>query len=183
MEKEENIINGEELPENIALLSPEERRKWIIELRRRGYTYRQIAKMLRVSFRDISRALGNDQRDDDVFLVFRELEKGRSLPEIVIRHKIPPERVENIARQYAALKNIDVSRLADLEKRVKRLEDLVSSTFEEITCKDCGFTYLAPKIYDEWICPCCGSARMWRENYIPVLRPKAPKEYKLRTML
>jgi chromosome segregation ATPase len=46
-----------DLPENVCLLPFEEKARYIVELRRRGYTYREIARILRVSFRDISRAL------------------------------------------------------------------------------------------------------------------------------
>ena len=46
-----------DLPEDFHLLPFEEKAKYIVELRRRGYTYREIAKMLRVSFRDISMAI------------------------------------------------------------------------------------------------------------------------------
>ncbi|OYT56496.1 MAG: hypothetical protein B6U76_03555 [Desulfurococcales archaeon ex4484_217_2] len=46
-----------DLPEDFHLLPFEEKAKYIVELRRRGYTYREIAKMLHVSFRDISMAI------------------------------------------------------------------------------------------------------------------------------
>jgi len=46
-----------DLPEDFYMLPFEEKAKYIVELRRRGYTYREIAKMLHVSFRDISMAI------------------------------------------------------------------------------------------------------------------------------
>jgi hypothetical protein len=46
-----------DLPENVYLLPFEEKARYIVELRRRGYTYREIARILRVSFRDISRKM------------------------------------------------------------------------------------------------------------------------------
>jgi len=46
-----------DLPEDFHLLPFEEKAKYIVELRRRSYTYRETAKILHVSFRDINMAI------------------------------------------------------------------------------------------------------------------------------
>lgn len=45
------------IPEEVALLPPEEKAKLIVELRRQGKTYREIQSQVKVSPRDIKRAL------------------------------------------------------------------------------------------------------------------------------
>lgn len=54
------------VPEEAALLPFEEKAKLVVELRRQGKTYREIAKVLRISPRDMKRALKLEVRKDEV---------------------------------------------------------------------------------------------------------------------
>jgi len=94
-----------DLPEDFHLLPFEEKAKYIVELRRRGYTYREIARMLHVSFRDISRAIkmysSSQVRQD-------ELERLK-------------ERVEDIDNNLAEA----IEDISKHENRLERLEEIV----------------------------------------------------------
>jgi len=54
------------IPENVALLPFEEKAKLIVALRRQGKTYREIQMLLRVSPRDVKRALKIEAHKDEV---------------------------------------------------------------------------------------------------------------------
>jgi len=55
-----------EIPEGVAILPLEEKRRYIIELRKEGKTYREIAKILKVSPVDISRVLRGVVKKDEI---------------------------------------------------------------------------------------------------------------------
>jgi len=52
--------------EQIRALPLDLKSKYIVELRKQGYTYKQIAKLLRVSTRDIARVLKKEFRKDEI---------------------------------------------------------------------------------------------------------------------
>lgn len=63
---------------NPYLLPPEEKVKYIIELRKQGKTYREIAKELKVSLRDVSAALRQyapSKEEQELTSKIKELEK------------------------------------------------------------------------------------------------------------
>jgi len=55
-----------EIPKEVAILPLEEKEKYIIELRKQGKTYREIAKILKVSPVDISRVLRGVVKKDEI---------------------------------------------------------------------------------------------------------------------
>jgi len=55
-----------DIPPDVALLPFKEKIKYIIMLRKQGKTYREIQKILKVSPRDISKALELENHKDDI---------------------------------------------------------------------------------------------------------------------
>jgi chromosome segregation ATPase len=99
-----------DIPEDIYLLPFEEKARYIVELRRRGYTYREIAKMLRVSFRDISMALRMHGRPASSAAVNEELERLR-------------ERLDELSENLAEV----IRDVGKLEDRVRGAEKVVGT--------------------------------------------------------
>jgi len=62
-------------PTDAALLPPEEKAKLIVELRQRGKTYREIQRALKVSPRDVSRALRTELHRDEIESLRQRVEK------------------------------------------------------------------------------------------------------------
>jgi len=56
-------------------LTRKEKEKLVIELYEQGYTYREIAKILRISVRDISRILRREERKDEIDEIKERLNK------------------------------------------------------------------------------------------------------------
>lgn len=83
-------VEGLKIPEDAALLPFEEKARLIVQLRRQGKTYREIQKALKVSPRDVKRALKIEAHRDEIeelrdrvrMLEQRLLKAERSLAEL-----------------------------------------------------------------------------------------------------
>jgi transposase len=100
-----------------------------------GKTYREIAKKEHVSISQICRVLnGPKQKEewapspqgDKASKVFSLLEKGRTLPQIVIELKLEPEIVKKFYDMWVELKQIDVNE-PNLKKLDQKLESHISN--------------------------------------------------------
>ncbi|RLI74653.1 hypothetical protein DRP04_14470 [Archaeoglobales archaeon] len=74
-----------ELPEKVWMLPMEEKAKYIKKLREKGYTYREIAKILKVSFRDISRVLKGTEKEEKLEKRVKALERKIDVLERMIK--------------------------------------------------------------------------------------------------
>jgi len=106
----------------------------IRNLRAEQKTYRQIAQILQVSIAEISRILHQPkhngertptQQGEIASQVFKLLEKGRTLSQIVIKLRLPPEVVKNLYNKWVELNQIDVNQ-PNLEKLDQKLESHVT---------------------------------------------------------
>ena len=71
--------------ERIKTLPLDLKSKYIIELRKQGYTYKQIAKLLRVSTRDIARVLKKEFRKDEIEELKERVERLERIIESIKR--------------------------------------------------------------------------------------------------
>jgi transposase len=107
--------------------------------RAEGKTYRDIAKLERVSIASISRALKRPSEgetglepqtptvapdEEEAATVFEMLENGTSLPKIVIELKMSPDKVRQLYDKWVELKKIDVNQPIVFEK-IRELQELV----------------------------------------------------------
>lgn len=112
----------------------------IEKLRAKGKTYREIAKQERVSIAQISRILKQptvgeagvkpqtssvDSDGEEAAAVFELLEKGKSLPKIVIDRKMSPHEARQLHEEWVGLKEIDVNQPIVL-KQIKQLQKLLA---------------------------------------------------------
>jgi len=113
-------VKETEIPAEAALLPFEEKAKYVVELRRKGKTYREIQRILKISPRDVKRALKLEAHRDEI----QELR----------------ERVEDVAKSIgrleSKLKSVD-SKLAEVGGVLEWLERSLDRRFREDSSEVC----------------------------------------------
>jgi len=109
--------------ENIYLMTPEEKARRIVELRKQGKTYREIQRLLRVSPNDIARVLREESSKDELMELKTAVQRlEQQIAELKLRVDKAEGRsleLENWAKSFSESmkKALDV-----LDERLKRLE-------------------------------------------------------------
>jgi predicted transcriptional regulator len=110
----------------ISTLSDEEKDKLIIELRNRGYTYREIAPLLNVGPNQISKAIKKHQGIENQpamnIRAFKMFEDGKKPIEVAIALQIGKEETLKYYDEYLNLKGLEVL----IEAKNKLGNDFVS---------------------------------------------------------
>lgn len=115
-----------------------EQKSRIRKLRAEGKTYREIAGIEHVSISTISRTLNDpnqqpnemvSQEGDIAAKVFQLLERGHTLPQVVIKLRLRPEAVEDLHNKWVKLKQIDFNQ-PNLEKLDEKLKSHISAQYE-----------------------------------------------------
>jgi len=129
------------------------------KLRAEGKTYRDIARQERISIAQISRILKQpteseagvkpqtssvDLDREEASTVFEQFERGKSLPRIVIDHKISPDKLRQRYDEYVDLMKIDLNQPIVPEK-IKELEKLLKGEI----CLSCRLTQLFAQLFQQ----------------------------------
>ncbi len=108
----------------------------------------------------VSEQLDKENSNPTASLVFRELQVGKSLVDIVVNHKISPKVVQDYFLEYQKMQGITVSTIDEIQKIKKNVRTLITYNLYGLLlksdwfCRDCSIFTSSGESPDK--CEGCG---------------------------
>jgi hypothetical protein len=128
--------------EHLSNMTRDQKEQYVLELYQKGNTIRQIAKMIHMSFRDIGAITKKHKKEIErkneppkerthnkpkskVTQAVKLFSEGKNLVDVAIALDLPPDKVQDMHRQFLQLKNMD-----ELVKVYDEIQNYLSSFLE-----------------------------------------------------